>query len=141
MRFGVIVFPGSNGDHDALHAFGALQVRPMDGAVDVERADVGGEELGHRFRVGHHLYVRAHDVQQPAALDARRHRLALSIIAFEPAAGPVPASSFNRTGTIFAYAVSYDWSKGHTGMTPQHPNKILLHACKDDEVKRKPPKR
>ncbi|KAI0784157.1 Poly(A)+ RNA export protein [Abortiporus biennis] len=60
---------------------------------------------------------------------------------FEPAPGPVPATAFNRTGTIFAYAVSYDWSKGHSGMTPGHPNKLMLHACKDDEVKRKPPKR
>ncbi|CAL1716809.1 unnamed protein product [Somion occarium] len=60
---------------------------------------------------------------------------------FEPAPGPVPATAFNRTGAIFAYAVSYDWSKGHSGMTPGHPNKIMLHACKDDEVKRKPPKR
>ncbi|KZT67404.1 WD40 repeat-like protein [Daedalea quercina L-15889] len=60
---------------------------------------------------------------------------------FDPAPGPVPASCFNRTGSIFAYAVSYDWSKGHSGMTQGHPNKIMLHACKDDEVKRKPPKR
>ena len=60
---------------------------------------------------------------------------------FEPAPGPVPCTAFNRNGTIFAYAVSYDWSKGHSGMTPNHPNKIMLHACKDDEVKRKPPKR
>ncbi|CCM00075.1 uncharacterized protein FIBRA_02102 [Fibroporia radiculosa] len=59
---------------------------------------------------------------------------------FEPAPGPVPTTCFNRTGTIFAYAVSYDWSKGHSGMTPGHPNKLMLHACKDDEVKRKPGK-
>lgn len=60
---------------------------------------------------------------------------------FDPAPGPVACTTFNRNGTIFAYAVSYDWSKGHTGMTPGHPNQIMLHACKDDEVKRKPPKR
>ncbi|OCH95461.1 Poly(A)+ RNA export protein [Obba rivulosa] len=60
---------------------------------------------------------------------------------FEPAPGPVPATCFSRTGSIFAYAVSYDWHKGHSGMTPGHPNKIMLHACKDDEVKRKPAKR
>ena len=61
--------------------------------------------------------------------------------AFEPAPGPVPCTAFNRTGTIFAYAVSYDWSKGHSGMTPGQPNKLMLHACKDDEVKRKQQKR
>lgn len=61
--------------------------------------------------------------------------------AFDPAPGPVSATCFNRTGSIFAYAISYDWSKGHSGMTPGHPNKLMLHACKDDEVKKKPPKR
>lgn len=58
--------------------------------------------------------------------------------AFDPAPGPVPASTFNHNGTIFAYAVSYDWSKGHSGMVPGHVNKLMLHACKDEEVKRKP---
>ncbi|GBE88270.1 Poly(A)+ RNA export protein [Sparassis crispa] len=59
---------------------------------------------------------------------------------FDPAPGPIPTTGFNRTGTIFAYAVSYDWSKGHSGMTTGQPNKLMLHACKDDEVKRKPTK-
>lgn len=60
---------------------------------------------------------------------------------FDPAPGPIATTAFNRTGSIFAYAVSYDWSKGHSGMTPGHPNKVMLHACKEDEVKKRPPKR
>ncbi|KAG1827648.1 hypothetical protein EV424DRAFT_1471483 [Suillus variegatus] len=59
---------------------------------------------------------------------------------FEAAPRPISATTFNRNGTIFAYAVSYDWSKSHSGMTPGHPNKLMLHACKDDEVKRRPKK-
>ncbi|KAF9266506.1 Poly(A)+ RNA export protein [Marasmius fiardii PR-910] len=59
---------------------------------------------------------------------------------FEPAPGPIACSTFNRTGNIFAYAISYDWSKGHSGMTPGHPNKLMLHACKDEEVKKRPRK-
>lgn len=59
---------------------------------------------------------------------------------FEPAPGPIACSAFNRTGNIFAYAVSYDWSKGHSGMTPGHPNKLMLHACKEEEVKKRPRK-
>lgn len=58
--------------------------------------------------------------------------------AFESAPGPIAATAFNRNGSIFAYAISYDWSKGHSGMTPGHPNKLMLHACKDDEVKKRP---
>jgi len=37
-----------------------------------------------------------------------------------------------------AYAVAYDWGKGYTGMTLDHPNKVLLHACKDEEIKKRP---
>lgn len=60
-----------------------------------------------------------------------------SLLAFDPAPGPITATTFNRNGSIFAYAVSYDWSKGYTGMTPGHPNKVMLHACKDEEVKKR----
>ncbi|EPQ54183.1 WD40 repeat-like protein [Gloeophyllum trabeum ATCC 11539] len=57
---------------------------------------------------------------------------------FEPSPGPVTSLGFNRTGTLFAYAVSYDWSQGHSHMKPGYPNKIMLHTCKDEEVRRKP---
>ncbi|KAJ7116295.1 Poly(A)+ RNA export protein [Mycena epipterygia] len=59
---------------------------------------------------------------------------------FDAAPGPISTTAFNRNGSIFAYAVSYDWSKGHSGMTPGHPNKLMLHACKDEEVKKRPRK-
>jgi mRNA export factor len=64
-----------------------------------------------------------------------------SISGFDPFPGPISATAFNRTGTIFAYAISYDWSKGHTGMVPNHPNKVMLHATKEDEIKKRPTKR
>ncbi|KAG6888826.1 hypothetical protein C0995_005699 [Termitomyces sp. Mi166 len=57
---------------------------------------------------------------------------------FEAAAGPISTTTFNRNGNIFAYAISYDWSKGHSGMTPGLPNKIMLHSCKDEEVRKRP---
>ncbi|KAG6918654.1 hypothetical protein DXG01_012775 [Tephrocybe rancida] len=50
---------------------------------------------------------------------------------------PVSSIAFNHTGTIFAYAISYDWHKGHAGMVPGHPNKLMLHACNEEEVRRK----
>ncbi|KZT41768.1 Poly(A)+ RNA export protein [Sistotremastrum suecicum HHB10207 ss-3] len=56
---------------------------------------------------------------------------------FDPAPGPITATAFNRTGSIYAYAVSYDWSKGHSGMVANHPNKVMLHACKEEEVKKR----
>ncbi|KAF9484389.1 WD40 repeat-like protein [Pholiota conissans] len=56
---------------------------------------------------------------------------------FDAAQGSISTTAFNRSGSIFAYAVSYDWSKGHSGMTPGHPNKIMLHSCKDEEVRKR----
>ncbi|CAD6892220.1 unnamed protein product [Tilletia controversa] len=59
---------------------------------------------------------------------------------FDSKGGAIPATAFNRNGAIFAYAVSYDWHKGYSHHTPQHPNQIFLHACKDEEVRRRPKK-
>ncbi|TFK75084.1 WD40 repeat-like protein [Pluteus cervinus] len=59
---------------------------------------------------------------------------------FEKAPGPISTTAFDRTGNLFAYAVSYDWSKGHSGLTPGHVNKIMLHSCKDEEVRKRPRK-
>jgi len=57
---------------------------------------------------------------------------------FDNLGGPVVSTTYNHTGTIFAYAVAYDWSKGYTGMVSGMMNKVFLHACKDEEVKKRP---
>ncbi|ONH66966.1 Nucleoporin GLE2 [Cyberlindnera fabianii] len=62
-----------------------------------------------------------------------KHRLK----GFPSLGGPISAAAFNRNGSIYAVAVSYDWSKGHQFNTPQHPNLIRLHPTKDEEVKQK----
>jgi mRNA export factor len=49
--------------------------------------------------------------------------------------GPISTTAFNRNGTIFAYAVSYDWSKGYASNTPQTVNKVMLHPVGPDECK------
>jgi len=52
--------------------------------------------------------------------------------------GTISATDFNRTGNIFAYAVSYDWSKGYSANTPQYPNKVMMHPVNGDECKPRP---
>ncbi|PSS27381.1 hypothetical protein M430DRAFT_38162 [Amorphotheca resinae ATCC 22711] len=52
--------------------------------------------------------------------------------------GTISASAFNRDGTIFAYAVSYDWSKGYAANNPQYPNKVMMHPVNGDECKPRP---
>jgi len=52
--------------------------------------------------------------------------------------GTISATAFNSNGSIFAYAVSYDWSKGYASNNPQYPNKIMLHPVNGDECKPRP---
>jgi mRNA export factor len=52
--------------------------------------------------------------------------------------GSITTTGFNHNGSIFAYAVSYDWSKGYTGNTPQYQNKVMMHAVVSDECKPRP---
>ncbi|KAF2035594.1 Poly(A)+ RNA export protein [Setomelanomma holmii] len=52
--------------------------------------------------------------------------------------GSITATGFSKTGDIFAYAVSYDWSKGYSGNNAQYPIKIKLHPVIGDECKPRP---
>lgn len=57
---------------------------------------------------------------------------------------PIPCGAFNRDGTVYAYAVSYDWSRGAAEHNPATAkNYILLHAPQEGEVKsrNRPPRR
>jgi mRNA export factor len=46
----------------------------------------------------------------------------------------ITASAFNRDGSIYAYAVGYDWSKGIEYFDKRKPNMLLLHAVQDGEI-------
>lgn len=49
--------------------------------------------------------------------------------------GTLSATNFNRNGTIFAYAVSYDWSKGYASNTQAYTTKVMMHGVGVDEAK------
>lgn len=52
---------------------------------------------------------------------------------------PVPCSAFNNDGSIFAYSVCYDWSKGAENHNPATAKPyIFLHLPQESEVKGKP---
>jgi len=42
---------------------------------------------------------------------------------------PITKCCFSSKGDLFAYSVSYDWSKGHEFYNPQKKNYIFLHGC------------
>lgn len=44
----------------------------------------------------------------------------------------VTKCSFNSNGQIFAYAVGYDWSKGHEYYNPAKKPQIFLRSCYDE---------
>ncbi|KAI4466534.1 mrna export factor and bub3 [Holotrichia oblita] len=51
---------------------------------------------------------------------------------------PITRCSFNHNGQIFAYSVSYDWSKGHEYYNPLKKNYIFLRSCYDELKPRSP---
>ncbi|KAH9667316.1 protein RAE1 [Citrus sinensis] len=52
---------------------------------------------------------------------------------------PIPCSTFNNDGSIFAYSVCYDWSKGAENHNPATAKTyIYLHLPQETEVKGKP---
>jgi len=53
---------------------------------------------------------------------------------------PISAGVFNSNGSIFAYALGYDWSKGAEHFNPaQQKTHILLHPTPESEIKSRPP--
>lgn len=54
--------------------------------------------------------------------------------------GSIVSTAFNRTGNIFAYAISYDWSQGYQGNNQNYPIKVMLHPVDGEEAKPRPKK-
>lgn len=59
----------------------------------------------------------------------------MRIGAFPAAGGSISATAFSGDGGVFAYAVSYDWSKGFGGSRAEVPNKVMLHDVGEEECK------
>ena len=53
---------------------------------------------------------------------------------------PITDGAYSSDGSIYAYAVCYDWSRGHAEHNPAtSKSHILLHATNDNEVPPPPP--
>jgi mRNA export factor len=55
------------------------------------------------------------------------------LVTFPPTQLPISAAKFNETGSLFAYACSYDWSKGSAHAKDQKGNEIFIHRVSVDE--------
>ncbi|KAK7967245.1 WD40-repeat-containing domain protein [Apiospora aurea] len=52
----------------------------------------------------------------------------------DSARAAIMTTAFNRDGSFFAYAVGYDWSKGHAVNSPEYPNRLVLHSVTDEDA-------
>lgn len=59
----------------------------------------------------------------------------------EPVGGAITSTSFNKNGLLFAYGISYDWSKGYQSNTVNYPTEVRVRVVKEMEVKPRPKKR
>jgi mRNA export factor len=48
---------------------------------------------------------------------------------------PIPSATFSRNGNYFAYALSYDWCKGHEYYQAGAKNSVMIHPVVESEVK------
>lgn len=53
--------------------------------------------------------------------------------------GTISSTAFSRSGNIFAYAVSYDWSQGYQKNSQSLKNTVMLHPVNPEEVKPRGP--
>jgi mRNA export factor len=53
---------------------------------------------------------------------------------FNRAKNSITSAAFNFDGSIFAYALSYDWSKGIEFNDPTRPNRVMLHSVQKNEI-------
>jgi hypothetical protein len=122
------------------------------------------DNLPYSVRVPWRTYARSiskivlqltHPLPQPSPPQG-----SLTLVDTLPVRPPSPSPSQHvLTPSLSADAISYDWSKGHNGNVPNHPNSVMIHTCtvrsllpcvrrdtnamesiQEDEVKKRPKK-
>ena len=57
------------------------------------------------------------------------------LMAFKKNSQSISCAAFNPAGSLYAYALSYDWSRGSEGFDPNNQvNQIMLHSVKKEEI-------
>lgn len=59
------------------------------------------------------------------------------LMAFKPSGNSISCAAFNPSGNLYAYALSYDWSRGSENYNPSTPNHIMLHYVKKEEIQQR----
>ena len=117
--------------------FGTFVTAGSDGAYnfwDKDSKQVGLGDAGDSTPAAH---LAPHPCSPPHRASCPAHApLPQRLKAMAKSNAPIPCGTFNRDGTIYAYAVSYDWSRGYADYNPTTAkNYILLHSPQEVEVK------
>ncbi|KAF3767704.1 WD40 repeat-like protein [Cryphonectria parasitica EP155] len=51
--------------------------------------------------------------------------------------GAITTTAFNRDGSLFLYAVGYDWALGFAANSPEYPVRLMVHRVAEEDVKGK----
>ncbi|WIA16348.1 hypothetical protein OEZ86_007838 [Tetradesmus obliquus] len=71
--------------------------------------------------------------------DSKQRLKAMAKASYGAEPAPITCGSFNADGSIYAYGLSYDWSKGFQAYNPaQMPSYVQLHGTQEAEVKARP---
>jgi mRNA export factor len=81
------------------------------------------------FRPGHGTFAT---VGSDGAVNFWDKDVKSRLYSFKVTQRPISCAAFNIQGNLFAYASSYDWSKGI--INAQQSNEIFIHKVKDDEI-------
>ncbi len=79
------------------------------------------------------MSVSHHHNAHVALPDSLRYRQRLK--AFPKLPAPITCSGFNSQGDLFAYACSYDWSKGSEHAIPGTQGNIFIHNVVAEEIR------
>lgn len=68
--------------------------------------------------------------------DSKQRLKAMAKASYGAEPAPITCGSFNADGSIYAYGLSYDWSKGFQAYNPaQMPSYVQLHGTQEAEVR------
>jgi mRNA export factor len=67
--------------------------------------------------------------------DSKQRLKAMAKASYGAEPAPITCGGFNADGSIYAYGLSYDWSKGFQSYNPaQMPSYVHLHGTQEAEV-------
>ncbi|KAJ3705681.1 hypothetical protein LUZ61_009386 [Rhynchospora tenuis] len=127
-------------------------VGSIQGRVGIEYLDDSKKEKNFTFkchRIGNHIYsvnsLNFHPVHHTFATTGSDGIISFwdkdnkqRLKSFPEYPAPIPCSAFSADGTLFAYAVCYDWSKGAEHHDPSKAKShVYLHSVWEDDVKPK----